>query len=112
MKIVISKKFSYNVPFISHTNNEIIKSIKPISPITYKVGDNNEEIKGSKVKFNQDGLYSVLLTHDASKITKGGAAIIETPRSALLHIATPSATKTMPKTQRSSADLDIFFILS
>ena len=38
--------------------------------ISYSVIANNEEIKGSKVKFSQDGHYSVLLTHDASKITK------------------------------------------
>lgn len=38
--------------------------------ISYSVIYDNEEIKGSKVKFNKDGHYSVLLTHDASKITK------------------------------------------
>jgi hypothetical protein len=37
-----------------------------------------------------------------------GAAIIETPRSALLQTATPSATKTMPRSQSNSEDLCIF----
>ena len=44
-----------------------------------------------------------------SETTKAGAAIMETPRSALLHIATPKATKIIPKSQRSSDDFLILF---
>lgn len=42
--------------------------------------------------------------------TKAGAAIIETPRSALLQMLTPSATNTIPNIHNNSDDFLIFFI--
>jgi hypothetical protein len=47
----------------------------------------------------------------ASVITKAGAAIIDTPRSAFEQIDTPKATNIFPSNQRSSDDFEIFFIM-
>ena len=56
-------------------------------------------------------LKNELIGLSASKSTNAGAAIIETPRFALLHSATPNAAKIIPKSQRSSEDLLSFPIL-
>ena len=59
-------------------------------------------------------LYSIRALQSAMRDFVGvpynawGAAIIETPRSALLQTATPSATKTMPRSQSNSEDFCIF----
>ena len=59
-------------------------------------------------------LYSIRASRNAMRDFVGvpynarGAAIIETPRSALLQAATLSATKTMPRSQSNSEDFCIF----
>ena len=59
-------------------------------------------------------LYSIRASRNAMRDFVGvpynarGTAIIETPRSALLQTATPSATKTMPRSQSNSEDFCIF----
>ena len=45
-----------------------------------------------------------------SEIINAGAAIIDTPRFALLQRVTPNATKTIPKTHNSSDDALTLFI--